>query len=91
MYLSGLTSCCGDDLLGHALGLEVLGELLAFLVEEVAEPLQEQHAEDVFLVLRGVHVAAQVVAGAEEEAGELAEGQFGHRKEPGWRNWRTPA
>ena len=67
-----------DDGVGHALGLEVLGELLALLIEQVAQPLQEEHAEDVFLVLRGIHVAAQVVAGAEQEAGELAEGELGH-------------
>ena len=60
------------------LALRSLRELLALLIEEIAQPLQEQHAEDVFLVLRGIHVAAQVVAGAEQEAGELAEGEFGH-------------
>ena len=51
----------------------------AVLVEPVRQPLQEQHAEDVFLVLRGVHVAAKVVAGTEQETGELAEGELlGH-------------
>ena len=38
----------------------------------------KEHAEDVFLVLRGVHIAAQIITGAEEEAGELAEGELGH-------------
>ena len=61
------------------LALQVLGELLALLIEQVAQPLQEQHAEDVFLVLRGIHVAAQVVARAEEQTGELAESELlGH-------------
>jgi hypothetical protein len=63
---------------GHSLGLEVPGELFPFLVEQVAQPLQEQHAENVFLVLRGVHISAEVVAGTEEEAGELAKGELGH-------------
>ena len=40
----------GDNRLGHPLGLQILGELLALLVEQVAQPLQEQHAEDIFLV-----------------------------------------
>lgn len=30
------------------------------------------------LVLRGIHVAAQVVAGAKQEAGKLAQGESGH-------------
>ena len=81
MYLSGLVELGRDDRVGHALGLEVPVELLALLIEEIAQPLQEQHAEDVFLVLRGIHVAAQVVAGAEQEAGELAEGELGHYQE----------
>ena len=68
----------GDDGIRHAPGLQIAAELLAFLIEEVGEPLQEQHAEDVFLVLRGVHIAAQIVAGAEQQAGKLAEGELGH-------------
>ena len=67
MYLSGLSSCAPDQSVGHSLGLQVPAQLLALLVEEVREPLQEEHAEDVFLVFRRVHVAAQVVAGAEQE------------------------
>jgi hypothetical protein len=69
--LVGVVELGGDDVVRHALGLEVLGELLALLIEEVGEPLQKEHAEDVLLVLRGIHVAAQVIAGAEQEAGKL--------------------
>jgi len=36
--------------------------LLPLLIEQVAQALQEQHAKDVFLVSRRIHVAAQVVA-----------------------------
>ena len=41
-----------DYRLGHAFGFQLLGELLALLVAEVEEPLQDKHAEDDFLVLR---------------------------------------
>jgi hypothetical protein len=68
-----------DYRLGHAFGFQLLGELLALLVEEVEEPLQDKHAEDDFLVLRGIHIATQVVTGAEQEAGELAQDQLGRR------------
>jgi hypothetical protein len=51
---------------------------LTLLIKEIAHPFQEEHAEDVFLVLGRIHVSAQVVAGAEEQAGQLAEGEFGH-------------
>ncbi len=68
----------GDNLVGHALCLQLPGESLSFLIEEVGEPLQKEHAEDVLFVLRGIHVAAQVIAGAEDEAGELAECELGH-------------
>ena len=38
-------------------------------------------------VFGGVHVAAQVVAGAEQEAGELGKGEFGHADEQqAWEN-----
>ena len=65
------------------LGLRLAGghllrdDLLAALVEHVGAALEEQHAEDVFLELRGVHLAAQDVGGLEEVAFELGEGQ-GH-------------
>ena len=67
-----------DDIVGHALGLEILGKLLALLVEEVGEPFEKKHAEDVLLVLGGIHVAAQIVAGAEQKIGKLAQGELGH-------------
>ena len=70
----------GNEVFGHTFGAEILFELLALLVEEVAEPLQKQHAEDVFLVFGCVHIAAQVIAGTKQETRELAEGELGHFK-----------
>jgi len=37
----------------------LLAELLALAVEFIREALQEQHAKDEFLELRGVHLAAE--------------------------------
>jgi hypothetical protein len=68
----------GDSVLGHAPALQALDDPLALLIEEVTAALQEQDAEDVFLVLGRVHVAAQLVAGLEEEGGELCEGELLH-------------
>ena len=55
--------------------------MLALAVEFVGQALQEEHAEDEFLELGGVHLAAQDVGGLEEEAFELGEGDLfvGHR------------
>ena len=50
----------GKSHLAAALGLA--------LVEQVAGPFQEQHAENVFLVFAGIHAAAQIVAGAQQQA-----------------------
>ncbi len=47
--------------------------------ELVAQPLEEQHAEDVFLVLRGIHVAPQDVARLEQQASRAWESELGHR------------
>jgi len=73
----GVVELDGDHCLGHALGPQLLLQVLPFLIEEVRQPLQKQHAEDVLLVLRGIHVAAQIAAGAQQEARELAEGELG--------------
>ena len=43
-------------------------------VEDVRHTLQEQHTEDVFLVLRRIHLAAQNIRGFHEVAFELSEG-----------------
>jgi hypothetical protein len=43
-------------------------DFLAPLVEHIGAALEEQHPEDVFLELRGVHFAAQDVGGLEEVA-----------------------
>jgi len=42
-------------------------QLLALAVKLVGESLQKEHAEDEFLELRGVHLAAQYVRGFEEK------------------------
>ncbi len=39
--LVGVRELDGDDIFGHAFSLEIPGELLSFLVEQVAQPLQE--------------------------------------------------
>ena len=62
----------GNGRIRHTLGLEIARELVSLLIEQIAQALQEQHAEDVFLVLGGIHVAAQIVTGAEQQAGKLA-------------------
>ena len=53
--------------LGQAGGLGFLADLCLALVKQVAGALEEQDAEDVFLVLAGVHVAAQRVAGGHQQ------------------------
>ena len=45
-------------------------DLVATLIEQVTGTLEEQHAEDVFLVLTGIHVPAQVVASCQQQAFE---------------------
>ena len=62
----------GNGRIRHTLGLEIARELVSLLIEQIAQALQEQHAEDVFLVLGGIHVAAQIVTGAGQQAGKLA-------------------
>ena len=56
-----------NDVIGHAFGLRILAELHAFLVKQIAQPLQEQHTENVFLVFRGIPVPAQISTCAIQE------------------------
>jgi hypothetical protein len=63
---------------GAAAGEVGANYLLAALVEDVGAAFQEEHAEDVFLELGGVHLAAEDVGGGEEVAFELREGEFAH-------------
>jgi hypothetical protein len=42
------------------------------LIEQIAGTLEEEHAEDEFLVLAGVHVAAQIVAGIPQQSRQAA-------------------
>jgi hypothetical protein len=67
----------GNVRCAQAAGLALLLDLFAALVKQVAGALEEQHAEDVFLVLTGIHVAAQVIAGGEQQAFKLREREFG--------------
>ena len=53
-----------NDVIGHAFGLRILAELHAFLVKQIAQPLQEQHTENVF---RGIPVPAQISTCAIQE------------------------
>ncbi len=69
------------QLLLDQLGAQILGPIpgaqrLPVAFELVAQPFEEEHAEDVLFVLRGVHVAAQDVAGLEEQAFQAGEGEF---------------
>src|SRR5690606_35196069 len=50
--------------------------LLATLLEHVGAALEEQHPEDIFLELGGIHLAAQDVGGFEEVALQLGQGQW---------------
>ena len=45
----------------------------ALLIKQIAGALEKEHAEDVFLVLAGIHVAAQIVTGGEKQALETGE------------------
>ena len=55
--------------------LELGADLLLALLEDIRAALQEEHAEDVFLELRGVHAPAQDVGGLEEVPLQLVEGE----------------
>lgn len=74
----GILDRLRDPVLGQATVREAPDEPLALLIEQVAAALQVQGAEDEVLVLRRLHVPAQLVAGAEEEGGQLGEREFGH-------------
>ena len=58
------------------MGKVFLAQLLALAVELVGEALEEEHAEDEFLELRGIHLAAQNIGGLEEKRFELGKGDF---------------
>jgi hypothetical protein len=56
---------------------EVLAaQRLAFSVEFIRQALDEQHAEDEFLELGGIHLAAQDVRRLEEKVFKLGEGNL---------------
>ncbi len=62
--------------LGFQVGEGGIAQNGALAVELVRQALDEQHAEDEFLELASVHLAAQDVGGSEQEAFELGEGDF---------------
>jgi hypothetical protein len=51
-------------------------ELISLTVKLIGEPLQEQHPEDEFLELGGVHLAAEDIRGLKEKGLELGEGDL---------------
>ena len=62
-------------LLAAALGELICDDLLAFNLEYVARPLQEQRSEDVLLELGGIHLPAQYVCGSEQMPLKLRKGE----------------
>ncbi|MCY1460806.1 hypothetical protein D9M71_783950 [compost metagenome] len=64
-------------------------DLLVALLEYVGAALEKQHAEDVFLELRGIHLAAQNVGGLEQVAFQLLQRE-GHCGIPCGHPWRVP-
>ncbi|MNN35242.1 hypothetical protein D3C81_1490890 [compost metagenome] len=62
-----------DKSLGLTLaGVHFIGnDLLIALLENVGAALEEQHAKNVFLELRGIHLAAQNIGSLEQMAFQL--------------------
>src|SRR5437867_6983336 len=50
---------------------ELLPELDTLLVEHIGHAFEKEHAEDIFLVFRGVHLATQDVRSLHQKAFEL--------------------
>jgi hypothetical protein len=67
----------GDVGLRQTRRLAFLLDLFATLIEQIAGALEEQHAKDVFLVLAGIHVAAQIIACREQQTFQAGECEFG--------------
>ena len=55
---------------------EFLPDAGALQLELVGKALEEEHPEDKFLELRGIHLAAQDVGGFEKKGFELGKGDF---------------
>jgi hypothetical protein len=53
-------------------------DLFAPLFKHIGAPLEEQHAKDGFLELRGVHLAAQDIGCREEVPLKLRQGELAH-------------
>jgi hypothetical protein len=66
----------GNDRLGHPLCFQIFRKRLPLLIKKIGETFQKEHAKDIFLVFRGIHIAAKIVAGAEQKAGKLRQGKF---------------
>ena len=67
----------GDVYSAETGDLPLLLDLLTTLIKQVAGALEKKHTKDVFLVLAGVHVAAQCVAGGHQQVFQAGEGEFG--------------
>jgi hypothetical protein len=53
-------------------------DLIMSLLENIGAAAEEQHAEDEFLVIRGVHRVAQDICGLVKMAFQLCQGQLAH-------------
>src|SRR5690606_25114313 len=69
----------GNALTRQAFSLELFRQFIPTFIEQVTGTLEEQHAEDIFLVFAGIHAATQVVTGAQEQGFEMGKRQF-HRE-----------
>ena len=76
VVLVGIVELLFDQGRLEALALVFGGELGTVGGELVAQPLEKQHAEDVFLVLRGIHVASQDIARLEQLALQPEQREF---------------
>jgi len=77
LLVEGLAVGSLEGFLLAAAPLDLLGDdLIPPLLEHIRAALQEQHPKDVFLELRGIHLAAQDVGRTEQVALQLGEGEL---------------
>jgi hypothetical protein len=53
-----------------------LAELFALAVELIRQTFEEQHSEDEFFELRGIHLTPKNIRGFKKKVFELGEGDF---------------
>ena len=64
--------------LGAFSGEVLLNNPVVFFFKDIRAAFEEEHAEDIFLELRGVHLAAQDIGGREEMVFKLRQGELSH-------------